>query len=437
MHASTGRLKTNMELSAAILARRTIKDFRPDPVPADALDRALSAGLWAQNHKLTEPWRFTILGPETHRQLAVVFADTQGPDARAEAERKILTKPLVVAVSQRLASDETQRREDYGAIACAVQNIQLAAWAEGLGMQWSSGKIIRLEPVYHLLGIDRQTEEIVGMLFFRLSPAGASHAPAQGTRRGGKTAAVRIYRRSREPRAASARLRGEPSPLMPTPLINVSNRLPITIDGDDIKKSSGGLVAALEGLSKEEYEAKWIGWPGGVVEPDQTSRNHATADRGKRLHTRFPDRRGSAGALRRILQLQRVADPALHARLHALRVGLVGSLPPDQPTVSRTRSLDTAVGGCSLVWVHDYQLLLLPAMLRAARPKLRIGFFLHTPFPAYDVFRCHPRRRELVEGMLGADLLGFHTFGYLRHFRSAVLAAGGRSRRTSRTCAQP
>jgi len=65
--------------------------------------------------------------------------------------------------------------------------------------------------------------------------------------------------------------------------------------------------------------------------------------------------------------------------------------------------------------------MLLPGILRERRPELKPGFFLHTPFPSYEIFRCHPNRRELVEGMLGADLIGFHTFGYLRHFRSTVL----------------
>ncbi len=165
-----------MDLSAAIFGRRTIKDFKPDPVPAEVLDRALTAGLWAQNHKLTEPWRFTVLGPETHRRLAATFAEAQPPAARADAEGKILSKPLVVAVSQRLDGDEAQRREDYAAVACAVQNIQLAAWADGLGMQWSSGKIIRLPSVSELLGIDRQAEEIVGLLFFGY-PARTPAAP--------------------------------------------------------------------------------------------------------------------------------------------------------------------------------------------------------------------------------------------------------------------
>jgi trehalose 6-phosphate synthase/phosphatase len=84
------------------------------------------------------------------------------------------------------------------------------------------------------------------------------------------------------------------------------------------------------------------------------------------------------------------------------------------------RVLSTAADG-DMVWVHDYQLMLVPAMLKQANPRLRVGFFLHTPFPSYEVFRCHPKRRALLEGMLGADLVGFHTFGYLRHFRSAAV----------------
>jgi nitroreductase len=145
-----------MDVNEALLTRRTIKDFRAEPLPADVLERALTAGLWAQNHRLTEPWRFTILGPETHRQLAEIAA---------EASQKILSKPQVVAVSQRLGAPE-QRQEDYAAIACAIQNIQLAAWAEGVGMQWSSGKLMGLPETYDLLGIRRGDEEIVALLFF-------------------------------------------------------------------------------------------------------------------------------------------------------------------------------------------------------------------------------------------------------------------------------
>ncbi|WP_268225717.1 bifunctional alpha,alpha-trehalose-phosphate synthase (UDP-forming)/trehalose-phosphatase [Sinomicrobium oceani] len=72
------------------------------------------------------------------------------------------------------------------------------------------------------------------------------------------------------------------------------------------------------------------------------------------------------------------------------------------------------------IWVHDYQLLLLPELIKKERPNTSIGFFLHIPFPSYEVFRTLPWREELLNGMLGADLLGFHTYDYERHFLSSV-----------------
>jgi len=70
--------------------------------------------------------------------------------------------------------------------------------------------------------------------------------------------------------------------------------------------------------------------------------------------------------------------------------------------------------------VHDYQLLLLPGMLRERLPEAKIGFFLHIPFPSFEIFRVLPWRAEILQGMLGADLIGFHTFDYARHFLSSV-----------------
>ncbi|MHA7943791.1 bifunctional alpha,alpha-trehalose-phosphate synthase (UDP-forming)/trehalose-phosphatase [Formosa sp. 3Alg 14/1] len=72
------------------------------------------------------------------------------------------------------------------------------------------------------------------------------------------------------------------------------------------------------------------------------------------------------------------------------------------------------------VWVHDYQLLLLPKLIRDKKPNISIGFFLHIPFPSFEIFRTFPWREELLEGMLGADLLGFHTYDYERHFLSSI-----------------
>ncbi len=205
---------------------------------------------------------------------------------------------------------------------------------------------------------------------------------------------------------------------MPRTLINVSNRLPVTLGADKITKSSGGLVAALEGLSRDEYAARWIGWPGAAVEPDKQPEVEQTLIDEHGCLPVFLTRE-EADAFYEGFSNSSVW-PLLHYMPNYLRYEPAWW--DEYRKVNQRfadRVLATARDG-DLVWVHDYQLLLVPAMLRAARPSLRIGFFLHTPFPAYDIFRCHPRRRELVEGMLGADLLGFHTFGYLRHFRSTA-----------------
>ena len=72
------------------------------------------------------------------------------------------------------------------------------------------------------------------------------------------------------------------------------------------------------------------------------------------------------------------------------------------------------------IWVHDYQLMLVPQMVREKRPNISIGFFLHIPFPSFEIFRTLPWREEVLQGLLGADLIGFHTYDYERHFLSSV-----------------
>ncbi|KAJ3328575.1 threalose-6-phosphate phosphatase [Blyttiomyces sp. JEL0837] len=71
------------------------------------------------------------------------------------------------------------------------------------------------------------------------------------------------------------------------------------------------------------------------------------------------------------------------------------------------------------IWIHDYHLLLLPSILRKLLPKAEIGFFLHTPFPSSEIFRCLPKRKEILQGVLGANLIGFQTYSYARHFISS------------------
>ncbi len=206
---------------------------------------------------------------------------------------------------------------------------------------------------------------------------------------------------------------------MPNTLINVSNRLPVTVEEDRLTKSSGGLVAALEGLPEGQYKTKWIGWPGAAF-PEE-SRRQEIARKLAEEHGCFPVFLSEEEATAFYEGFSNSSIwPLLHYLPNYLRYEPAWW--EHYQNVNRTfaeKVLETVHEG-DLVWVHDYQLMLLPAMLRAAASNLRIGFFLHTPFPAYEIFRCHPRRRELVAGMLGANRIGFHAFGYLRHFCSTV-----------------
>lgn len=71
-----------------------------------------------------------------------------------------------------------------------------------------------------------------------------------------------------------------------------------------------------------------------------------------------------------------------------------------------------------IIWVHDYHLLVLPSLLRRHLHKAAIGMFLHSAFPSSEIFRTFPKREELLRSLLNADVLGFHTFDYARHFLS-------------------
>ena len=73
-----------------------------------------------------------------------------------------------------------------------------------------------------------------------------------------------------------------------------------------------------------------------------------------------------------------------------------------------------------IVWIHDYHLLLVPRLIREQKPGVSIGLFCHVPFPSYELFRLLPWRQEIIEGMLGADLIGFQTYDHVRHFMSSV-----------------
>jgi len=160
-----------METKEALLSRRTVHFYKSDPLPEGALERALQAALRAPNHKLTNPWRFTLLGEQAREKVTAlgVRLKTQGQELPEKhvnrIRKKLATPPVLLVVSQLLDEDDFRRKEDYAAVACAIQNISLSLWSEGIGSKWSSGGVTRHEETYQIADVDPEKEEIVGFVW--------------------------------------------------------------------------------------------------------------------------------------------------------------------------------------------------------------------------------------------------------------------------------
>lgn len=160
-----------MELHEALMTRRTAHHYKPEPVPEEVITRALEAAHMAPNHKHTWPWRFIRVGVETRQALVPTaialkaVKKTLNEAARKVIAGKLLNPAELIVVCQRRVEDDFQSREDYASCACAIQNIQLAAHADGYAAKWSTGGVTRHSDTYALLGVDASEEEIVGFVF--------------------------------------------------------------------------------------------------------------------------------------------------------------------------------------------------------------------------------------------------------------------------------
>lgn len=159
-----------MNLVEAIRGRRTIGSFRLDPPPQDIIVRAVALACWAPNHKKTEPWRFTLLGPETAARIielnASLVAAASGPETAETKRRQWSAVPGWLAVTCLTSDDPLRQEEDYAAVCCAIQNLSLALWAAGIGVKWSTGAVTRHPEYLPLLGIDPDRQRSVGLLWY-------------------------------------------------------------------------------------------------------------------------------------------------------------------------------------------------------------------------------------------------------------------------------
>lgn len=206
-------------------------------------------------------------------------------------------------------------------------------------------------------------------------------------------------------------------------IIVVSNRLPVSVKKrrKEIKfqQSPGGLATGLRSLQKYK-KTIFIGWPG--YTPSNEKEKELIQERLQKEHNCYP-------VFLTSYELEKYyygfANKTLWPLFHYFS---------SEPTFERSewqtykkanqkffQKVAELGGPDDIYWVHDYHLMLLPRLIRENLPQSAIGFFLHIPFPSSEIFRILPWRTEIIEGILGADLIGFHAYEYARHFLSSAL----------------
>ncbi|HEX7236481.1 MAG TPA: nitroreductase family protein [Gammaproteobacteria bacterium] len=158
------------DLAAVLRGRRSIDLFAPDAVSVDKLKAAIEVARWAPNHRLTEPWRFYLIGPVTMRAVVDLAVELEvaakgeraGPVRRARLE----AIPGTFVLTSLRSDDTLLDRENYAACCCAAQNLMLYLWTQGIGVKWTTGGMTRKQRFYELLGIDNKKESVVGFFWY-------------------------------------------------------------------------------------------------------------------------------------------------------------------------------------------------------------------------------------------------------------------------------
>jgi trehalose 6-phosphate synthase/phosphatase len=209
--------------------------------------------------------------------------------------------------------------------------------------------------------------------------------------------------------------------------ITVANRLPFTLSegGNKITTSSGGLVSALSGVrgdAQNPVERIWIGTAPDGLTPEDWPRVQKVLEATNpvwQFHPVFvPKELYSSyynGTCNDVLW------PLLHYQSELVEFDQEHWQAYREVNERIAREINEVARDGDLIWIHDFHLFLLPKILKALRPNLRVGFFLHVPFPSSEIFRQLPVREEILDSLLAADLIGFHDYSYLQHFCTSVL----------------
>ncbi len=218
-------------------------------------------------------------------------------------------------------------------------------------------------------------------------------------------------------------------------LVVVSNRLPFTVsfkDGSpEFKPSAGGLTTglwsyldrqAVDGAERPDY--LWMGWPGTSIPAEQENAVRSYGEKFKSSPIFVPEENMDRFYLG---FCNKTIWPLFH--YFSMLTAYEEEHWQEYRNVNRlfSEAVIQALRPDDILWIHDYHLMLLPKLVREKFPEMPIGFFLHIPFPSWEIFRMLPRawREEIIEGLLGSSLIGFHTHDYVRDFLTSVLRTSG------------
>ncbi|MFP8874811.1 MAG: bifunctional alpha,alpha-trehalose-phosphate synthase (UDP-forming)/trehalose-phosphatase [Myxococcota bacterium] len=206
------------------------------------------------------------------------------------------------------------------------------------------------------------------------------------------------------------------------PVVVASNRLPFTIERKERKggtspqavPSAGGLITALEPVLRDRG-GTWVGWPGAGLQPGEELPSADEAYRVAPVHLRQEEIDHYLHGF-----CNRTLWPLFHSLSMMARYDREDFEHYERVNATFAEAIVNESRAGDLIWVHDYHLMLAPNGIRRALPEARLAFFLHIPFPPYDLFRLLPWDRELLRGLLACDLIGFHVPNYANNFLDCV-----------------
>lgn len=223
-------------------------------------------------------------------------------------------------------------------------------------------------------------------------------------------------------------------------LLIISNRLPVSVSDErtlKLQESVGGLASGLRAYidsvkADSGFDYIWVGWPGTTVKGQRREQLKSALLSEFKAYPVFL----SEMAMEKFYHgfCNRTIWPLFHYFPSYAVYDEDYWTNYKQVNEEFCKEILKIMEPGDVVWIHDYHLMLLPKMLRDKVPETSIGFFLHIPFPSYEIFRLLPSkwRKAILEGMLGADLIGFHTHDYTQYFARCVARIAGHEQNMGR-----